>query len=1041
MRHDVFISYADEDTLIVESLVASLETKGVYCWFAPKDNILGNPFEGGIVKAITQSSLFIIVLSRFSDASNYVKKEVALAFKRGIPIIALRTEDFNLSDEMELYLGNIHWFQAESPTPEVFSKFAGEVLERLRKQRIVEVEPRVPVRPLFGRDRDVQNILDKLEQSSLAVIGMQGIGKSKVISAVFERVAAKWPTGFKTVYWRCLKQDKPPSFSIFGRSIIQELKGDHVEFDSLPVFDQVEAVLQVLKETHALLVVDQFETVMDPETRTSKDPAFARFLWSLVHQDVGSARVLITSWEAPKDDHGLSFPHYSLGGIGVDPGMELFEALCADGVRREPGQILRRIVDQLGGHPYAIELVARNYSETEIRQMLLEESLWKREISEIADRMVSLVWERIGTDSRSVLAAACVFFKPASRNAIAHVAEIEDTFFVIRELRQRALVIEVAGDLYGVHTLVREFVNNQAAEEDRRQRHLRAAAFYQCGPFLSRGSRAALKDIMPMLDALEHLLAGNQAEESAKLLFENGLHEDLYWWGHYHLLAEICERLMGRTVSVEHRIALHVQLGKVYRNLGKLEEARRVYENGLPLLKESTCRESEIGLFISLGDIFYYLNDLDRASEYHIKAEELLSANPNARLQSENAGDLANVMFSRKDYAEAQRMYERAIAFSRNAGNRIHEGIWNGGLGNLYDQLFIISTDPIHREQAISCYMQAIAIAKETKDRRHESHWKGVLGNFLRQMGELEQAESHLVEALFISADIHYGRMIQTQMQWLGAVLEERMKQYVRKRNFKAGLQVVQVFREKVKEIVYPEVEEGFEQHIHKITLNVISFIIQEGFVAEAITMAEDLLESPQVKPETCNALGAIGIEWGRGKRIREALKVSVDAYTKSIILSPDSSLHGLYARKGDAYALLGMVEEAISDYSEVMRREPQNMIVALSLAEVLIWAGRYEDAMVSLEAIQLRLKTAAEKTIWAWLMCHALNLVNRDFHAHQEILEAAKNEDVTLNYSVRDIEPYLQQLDQMQFSEMQIKNAWKIQNLITNFADSAPEP
>jgi hypothetical protein len=323
VSHDVFVSYAEEDRAIADRLVASLEEKGVCCWFAPRDNAPGSPFEGGIVKAIDQSSLFIIVLSRSSNASNYVQKEVALTVKRDVPICAFRIEDFALSDDMELYLGNIHWYKAETLTPDAILKFTEVVLDRLRMQRVREVEARVPAQPLFGRDEDVQKILGKLTRNSLAVIGMQGIGKSKVVSAVFEKLASNWPSGFKTLYWRRFKQEEPPAFSSFGRSIIQEHTRDHVEFDRLSVSDQVEAVLQVLRKKQALVVVDQFESVVDSRTRIPKDPGFARFLSALINQDVGAARVLFTSREAPMDERGLSFPHYLLSGLDAQAGLQL----------------------------------------------------------------------------------------------------------------------------------------------------------------------------------------------------------------------------------------------------------------------------------------------------------------------------------------------------------------------------------------------------------------------------------------------------------------------------------------------------------------------------------------------------------------------------------------------------------------------------------------------------------------------------------------------------------------------------------------------
>ncbi len=101
---------------------------------------------------------------------------------------------------------------------------------------------------------------------------------------------------------------------------------------------------------------------------------------------------------------------------------------------------------------------------------------------------------------------------------------------------------------------------------------------------------------------------------------------------------------------------------------------------------------------------------------------------------------------------------------------KIHEGIWNGGLGNVYSALISDARDHEHYEPAIAHYREAVAIAKESRDARHESHWNGVLGNLYYRLGRLELAESHLRDALRISSRIGYTRGMEAQAQWLADV-------------------------------------------------------------------------------------------------------------------------------------------------------------------------------------------------------------------------------------------------------------------------------
>lgn len=53
---------------------------------------------------------------------------------------------------------------------------------------VITVGHRIPVQPLLGRDLEVSRATKLLRHSSLALVGMKGIGKSKLASAVFERI-------------------------------------------------------------------------------------------------------------------------------------------------------------------------------------------------------------------------------------------------------------------------------------------------------------------------------------------------------------------------------------------------------------------------------------------------------------------------------------------------------------------------------------------------------------------------------------------------------------------------------------------------------------------------------------------------------------------------------------------------------------------------------------------------------------------------------------------------------------------------------------
>ncbi len=63
MGHEVFISYSAEDKLTAEAVCNALESAGVGCWVAPRDVLPGMNWAEGVMSAIHESRLMILVFS------------------------------------------------------------------------------------------------------------------------------------------------------------------------------------------------------------------------------------------------------------------------------------------------------------------------------------------------------------------------------------------------------------------------------------------------------------------------------------------------------------------------------------------------------------------------------------------------------------------------------------------------------------------------------------------------------------------------------------------------------------------------------------------------------------------------------------------------------------------------------------------------------------------------------------------------------------------------------------------------------------------
>jgi TIR domain len=80
--HTCVLSYATEDQAFAEKLYADLQSKSVSCWFAPHDLKTGDKLRTQIYEAIRGQDKLLLILSEHAVKSDWVEREVELAFER-----------------------------------------------------------------------------------------------------------------------------------------------------------------------------------------------------------------------------------------------------------------------------------------------------------------------------------------------------------------------------------------------------------------------------------------------------------------------------------------------------------------------------------------------------------------------------------------------------------------------------------------------------------------------------------------------------------------------------------------------------------------------------------------------------------------------------------------------------------------------------------------------------------------------------------------------------------------------------------------------
>ena len=105
----VFISYATNDRTAALKVCEAIERRGTKCWISLRDVAPGANYQEAIVQSIRTTRAMVLVFSEAANNSDEIKKELSLASRFHVPVIALRLEDVEPSDAFAYELSTRQW--------------------------------------------------------------------------------------------------------------------------------------------------------------------------------------------------------------------------------------------------------------------------------------------------------------------------------------------------------------------------------------------------------------------------------------------------------------------------------------------------------------------------------------------------------------------------------------------------------------------------------------------------------------------------------------------------------------------------------------------------------------------------------------------------------------------------------------------------------------------------------------------------------------------------------------------------------------------
>jgi tetratricopeptide (TPR) repeat protein len=107
-----FISHAKADAKKAQAIAEGLEKRGFKCWIAPRDVKAGRAYGDEIIRGIESARAFVLVLSKASNDSAFVAREVERAVSKKKPVFAIRIADVQPAPALELFISSTQWIDA-----------------------------------------------------------------------------------------------------------------------------------------------------------------------------------------------------------------------------------------------------------------------------------------------------------------------------------------------------------------------------------------------------------------------------------------------------------------------------------------------------------------------------------------------------------------------------------------------------------------------------------------------------------------------------------------------------------------------------------------------------------------------------------------------------------------------------------------------------------------------------------------------------------------------------------------------------------------
>lgn len=435
------------------------------------------------------------------------------------------------------------------------------------------------------------------------------------------------------------------------------------------------ALLSNFTEGRTVVLLDNFEDVMEHETLAVRDGELDEALRALLNLPHHTVKVVVTTRLIPQAlalvqpgrqrridlDEGLASPYAE----------NILREMDADGkvgLKDAPEGLLGEARERTRGYPRALEALFAILSadrDTTLREILDDTKNILPET--VVHELVGEAFNRLDTAAQQVMQALAVYGHPVTFAAVDYLLQPHlpgvDSALVLKRLVNMQFARREKGHYY-LHPVDRAYALSRIPRGEPSDRYeeneplytqfalLHRAAEYFKQSRLPRKDWKTIEDLAPQLAEFGLRCAGEDYDTAADLLTDIDF-DYLFAWGFYRQMAEMHERLLGNiSISLLEALSLG-NLGSAYGIMGQVPKAVVRYEQALKLVRENNDRKGEGVWLGNLGICYSDMGQTTQAINYYKQALAIHHETGNQQGEAVALGNLSEVLIDEKQYVDA----------------------------------------------------------------------------------------------------------------------------------------------------------------------------------------------------------------------------------------------------------------------------------------------------------------------------------------------------------------------------------------------------